>query len=112
MDEWKAALASVAEHTAATAKISGLNTTIKGDWAADTFSPSIEHALDCFGPERLMCGSDWPVALLDGSYEGVWRTTRQLIETLAPAHAGELLGENARRVYAFGAAASSPHHGG
>ena len=29
-----------------------------------------------FGPDRLVCGSDWPVALLNGSYEQVWRETR------------------------------------
>ena len=112
MSEWKQALANVAEYTAASAKISGLNTAIHGDWTLDTFRPSIEHALDCFGPKRLMCGSDWPVALLNGTYDGVWRTTRRLIEMLAPDQADGLLGENARSLYRFGAAASSPHHGG
>lgn len=105
MSAWREALAQVAEHPAVSAKISGLNTAVRGEWTLETLRPSVEHALDCFGPERLMCGSDWPVALLNGSYEKVWRTTVDLVEMLAPASADALLGENARRLYGLGSTA-------
>ena len=42
-------------------------------------------ALDAFGPDRIMCGSDWPVALLNGDYDRVWQATVRLVEMLAPA---------------------------
>ena len=105
MPEWRAALASVAEHSGVAAKVSGLNTAVDGEWTPATIRPSVEHALDTFGPDRLMCGSDWPVALLNGTYDDVWSTTTQLVETLAPAHAEALLGENARHLYRFGTVA-------
>ena len=40
-----------------------------------TSSPRSSVALDAFGPERLVLGSDWPVALLNGDYERVQRET-------------------------------------
>ena len=57
-------------------------------------------ALDCFGPHRLMCGSDWPVLLLNGDYDRVWDATRVLTE-VAGGEAAALLGENAARIYRF-----------
>ena len=50
-------------------------------------------------PDRLMYGSDWPVALLDGNYQRVWNATRKAVEEAAPGSADALLGPNARRVY-------------
>jgi L-fuconolactonase len=46
-----------------------------------------------------MCGSDWPVALLNGDYERVWRETVRVISDCAPQHAEQLLSQTALRVY-------------
>ena len=59
-------------------------------------------ALGAFGPERLVCGSDWPVALLNGDYVRVWRETVRVIEHLDPLHAEQLLSGNALRLYGLG----------
>jgi Amidohydrolase len=40
------------------AKISGLDTDRADDWTAVDIAPYIDHALELFGPERLMFGSD------------------------------------------------------
>ena len=40
-----------------------------GGVAADDLAPYVDHALEVFGPERLLFGSDWPVCLLAASYE-------------------------------------------
>jgi L-fuconolactonase len=82
------------------AKISGLNTTVThAGWSAADLSRPVEVALMSFGPDRLMCGSDWPVALLNGDYARVWDATRTAVQTLAPGHAEALLGSNAQRIY-------------
>jgi L-fuconolactonase len=57
--------------------------------------------MDAFGPTRLMCGSDWPVLLLNGDYDRVWEATLQIVEEVAGADASALLGENAADVYGF-----------
>jgi L-fuconolactonase len=93
-------LRDVASHENVMAKISGLNTTVAyADWSAADLSRPLEVALESFGPDRLMCGSDWPVALLNGDYARVWDATRTAVQMLAPGHAGALLGSNACRIY-------------
>jgi L-fuconolactonase len=100
MARWKADIEAVAEHPNVFAKVSGLNTALSwAAWNADDLRPSVEIAFECFGPDRLMCGSDWPVALLNGDYDHVWRVTSQVLAEAAPTASDGLLGENARRVY-------------
>ena len=101
MHEWERSLRAAAAHPMVSAKLSGLNTTTdRRDWVADDFAFAWHAALDCFGPQRLMCGSDWPVLLLNGDYDRVWTATRKLAEVAGP-DASALLGENAARIYRF-----------
>jgi len=100
MARWESELRDAAEHSNVLAKVSGLNTALNwAEWSVEDLRPAVEIALDCFGPERLMCGSDWPVALLNGDYDRVWQVTAEAIAAAAPNAASLLLGENARRVY-------------
>jgi L-fuconolactonase len=99
MTSWARELWRVAEHPNVLAKVSGLNTTVASSWTSEDFRPAVELALEAFGPDRLMCGSDWPVALLNGTYEAVWQANCELAQSLAGEHADALLGGNARRTY-------------
>jgi L-fuconolactonase len=67
--------------------------------------PVWEVALELFGPERLMWGSDWPMTLLTSGYAGTWEVMRVLIEELAPAEQEQLLAGTATRVYGLPAPA-------
>jgi L-fuconolactonase len=82
-DAWKADLEAAAAFPNVYAKVSGLNTA--ADWeswtAADLVEP-IGHALEIFGAERLMFGSDWPVAILAGDYAKVWAETNTALDEL------------------------------
>jgi L-fuconolactonase len=105
LDDWSAGLAAAAAHENVYAKLSGLNTaTADPDWQADDLRPCVESALELFGAERLLCGSDWPVLLLNGDYARVWAATRELVAGLAPGERDALLGGNARRLYGLEAA--------
>jgi L-fucono-1,5-lactonase len=100
LSEWGDSLRAAAAHANVAAKISGLNTaTDRPDWSAEDLRPSVEIALDAFGPDRLLWGSDWPVALLNGDYHRVWGETRRVLETIAPKDVETLLGGTARRLY-------------
>jgi L-fuconolactonase len=100
LGRWAGELRAAASHGNVAAKISGLNTALEAaDWSADDLREAVGVALGAFGPERLVCGSDWPVALLNGDYERVWRETVQVIEDLAPPHTERLLCQNAVRLY-------------
>jgi L-fuconolactonase len=102
--DWVAKLGACAASPNVYAKLSGLNTTLeRRDWGVDDFVPAASAALEAFGPSRLLCGSDWPIALLNGDYDRVWQTTLRLVELLAPGHEEALLGGNAARVYGLSA---------
>jgi L-fucono-1,5-lactonase len=81
-------------------KVSGLVT--EADWAGwriDDLAPYVRHAIDVFGPARLMFGSDWPVCLLAAPYARVIETARALASELSEADRDLLFGGTARRVY-------------
>lgn len=66
---WDSDLRGLAKFPNVFCKLSGLVT--EADWKAwkpEHFSPYLEIALECFGPERLMIGSDWPVCLVAAPY--------------------------------------------
>jgi L-fuconolactonase len=100
MVNWAEQLHAAAAAPNVTAKVSGLNTAVKRrDWNRQDFEPAIRIAVDAFGPRRLIWGSDWPVSLLNGTYDAVWRETLAALETVTPYDADGILSANARRLY-------------
>ena len=82
------------------AKVSGLVT--EADWRSwqlEDLKPFVDHALEVFGPDRLMFGSDWPVCLLAATYEEVVGAARSATAQLSPPEHDQLFGATARRIY-------------
>lgn len=96
---WRRELETAAERPNVVAKLSGLDTAAGPGWAVDELRPSVEVALEAFGPDRLMFGSDWPVCRMVSTYVEVVAATRNLIAGLAIAEQDAILGGTARRVY-------------
>lgn len=102
MSVWQRQLEEAAAQENVVAKVSGLNTMLASrDWAATDLEPAIRIAVAAFGAERLLYGSDWPVALLNGSYEHVFAETTNAIRSVAGSGADAILGGNALRLYAI-----------
>ncbi|MEV0148525.1 MULTISPECIES: amidohydrolase family protein [unclassified Nonomuraea] len=98
-EPWASQIARVAELPNVYAKVSGLVTEADHEsWTVEDLRPYVDHAVQVFGPERLMAGSDWPVALLAADYGTVWQVTSSL---LGGTDRDLVLGETARRFYAF-----------
>jgi L-fuconolactonase len=77
---WADLLSDAASHSNVYAKVSGLNTAADWErWTGDDLVPYIDHAIDVFGAERLMFGSDWPVAILAGDYQKVRDETEKAL---------------------------------
>ena len=79
-DDWARDIGRIARETSACCKLSGLVTEARPDWTAEALRPYVAHLVECFGPERLLWGSDWPVVALAGGFER-WR--RASVELLA-----------------------------
>lgn len=65
----------------------------------------LEAALDLFGPQRLMFGSDWPVCLLVRSYNETTEVLERWSSKLAPIDREWIWGRTAVRVYRLAAKA-------
>src|SRR6266511_441672 len=90
-------LAALAELPNVTCKLSGLVTEAHWDsWRSDELVPYVRDALDWFGPERCMFGSDWPVCLLAADYGTVLAL---VVEALHADERTAVLGDTAIRVY-------------
>ncbi|GAB2950163.1 amidohydrolase family protein [Nonomuraea fastidiosa] len=99
-EPWASLLARAAECPDVYAKVSGLNTAADAEtWTGEDLRPYVEHAIELFGPERLMFGSDWPVATLAGDYAKVWRETLVALSGLDEAGRAQVLGGTAARFY-------------
>ena len=66
---------------------------------ARALRPYIELALELFGAERLMFGSDWPVCLLAGEYQSTCQLLQQTLGQLSPNEQQAIWGGTAQRVY-------------
>ena len=74
-------------------KLSGLVTEAAWtDWTPQQILPYMEIALDTFGPNRLMFGSDWPVLLLASSYSRWVRLVKQFLLTLSLPEREQVMG--------------------
>ena len=104
-DTWAADIARAARETNAFCKLSGLVTEAAPHWHHDDLRRYADHLLACFGPSRLMWGSDWPVVELAGGYAR-WRTaTDHLLAGLDATAREAVLGGTACNFYDLGAAA-------
>lgn len=98
-DAWAGGMERLARETGAFCKLSGLVTEAAADWRAEDLRPYVDHLLACFGPERLLWGSDWPVVNLAGGY-AAWRAASLALLAAMPDESREaILGGTAARFY-------------
>jgi L-fuconolactonase len=107
---WADGLRELAGYDNVACKLSGLVTEADRDaWNVEDLRPFAEHALSCFGHERLLFGSDWPVCELAAPYTRVVAATDELIAGLSPEEHRAILHDNAVRCYSLAAAGHHPN---
>lgn len=98
--EWAESISALAACGNVWCKISGLATeAIWDDWDVERLFPFVEHAAKCFGEDRLIFGSDWPVCLLAGSYGEIKSALEACLARLGPRVRDKAFGANAARAY-------------
>ncbi|WP_434777421.1 amidohydrolase family protein [Neisseria sp. Ec49-e6-T10] len=97
--DWQKRLQPLAQQKHVYCKLSGLITEAGNHWQQIDILPYIEVALELFGPNRLMFGSDWPVCLLSGQYAQVYSLVEQAMNNLTQDEQNAIWGMNAKKVY-------------
>ena len=99
---WADLIAALATHPQVCCKLSGLVTESGPEWAVDTLRRYVDHLIACFGAQRLLWGSDWPVVNLAGGYARWLAATEALLAPLSDTERAAIMGGNARRFYRLG----------
>ena len=103
MADWSLLIRRAASFDNVAAKISGLNTMLPTTgWRGADMREAVDVAFDCFGPDRLTCGSDWPYSLLNGGYARVWGETVAVITAVAGDAGQRILEDTPARLYRLG----------
>lgn len=100
-EPWVGLMAAAAEHPLVYGKVSGLYSATDdiGAWTTEAIRPFFDHAIDLFGPDRLMYGGDWPISVLAGGYTRIWNGLRPLFDSLGTDDRERLLGRTAAEFY-------------
>jgi predicted TIM-barrel fold metal-dependent hydrolase len=100
LDPWRGHLSALSELPHVHVKLSGVFAyCAPGEASLETVRPYLEHVIDCFGPERCLWGSDWPVVNLRSDLPAWFAATREFLAELSDDEAAEVAHRTAERVY-------------
>ena len=99
---WREHMAEIARRPNVIGKISGVVAYADpGSWTVETLRPYIEHTIKCFGWNRVVWGSDWPVCTLGGGLATWVAATHALLAGASADERAKLLSGNARRLWSL-----------
>lgn len=100
LEPWASQLRELAQSANLHCKLSGMVTEANWkQWSPADLAPYIETAIETFGTDRLMFGSDWPVCRLAAEYPQVKNLVEPYLATLSATERAAIEGDNARRFY-------------
>ncbi|GGC62352.1 amidohydrolase [Pedobacter quisquiliarum] len=99
-EDWVADIKALAVHENVYCKVSGMVT--EADltrWKFEDFKPYIDTIFECFGMERVMYGSDWPVCRLAATFGEVMEILENYTANFTNAERALFWAKNAIRFY-------------
>jgi len=97
---WEAGIRKLARFPNVFCKLSGMVTEADWqNWKPEHLQPYLDIALDCFGPQRLMIGSDWPVCTVAASYAETLNVVLDYFRNYPTAVQDSVFGGNAQRFW-------------
>jgi predicted TIM-barrel fold metal-dependent hydrolase len=100
LDPWRERLANIARLPNVVGKVSGIVNHCNPGWTPETLRPYVEHVIECFGWDRVVWGSDHPVATVTGGTLTDWvNAARTLVSGASPDEQAALFHRNAERFY-------------
>lgn len=83
-------------------KVSGMVTEANWmHWEKADFRPYLDVVFEAFGTERIMFGSDWPVCLVAGAYEGAKGILTDYLSMFSDDEVRDVMGRNAVNFYSL-----------
>ena len=100
IDQWGKDIKRLSELPNVTCKLSGLMAyCAPGTSSQETIQPYVDIVLDCFGANRMVWGSDWPVVNLGKGLQEWIQVTRNILSNLSENEAIAIGNANAQKIY-------------
>ena len=100
LDPWRDDIEALSKIPNVICKLSGLMAyCAPGTSSYETIEPYVDHALKCFGPKRMVWGSDWPVVNLGKGLVAWIEVTRKILSKLSPDEAEDIANRTAQKIY-------------
>jgi L-fuconolactonase len=99
LEPWAGQIEELARDTRVYCKLSGLLTQANQGAGIDELEPVAVHVFDCFGVDRVMWGSDWPVVTSRASYREWLEMSLKLVRRHAAGGEEAIFGANAVKFY-------------
>jgi L-fuconolactonase len=99
-ESWAKELRDMASLPNVVCKISGVVTEAdRATWTIEQIKPYVRHVVESFGENRIVFGSDWPVATLATDYRRWVNTLDEITADLSTDQKRKLWAENAKKFY-------------
>ena len=99
---WADDIRQLAELPNVSCKVSGMVTEADWqNWEKADFRPYLDVVFEAFGTDRLMFGSDWPVCLVAGEYEGAKGILTDYLSMFSDSETQKIMGKNASEFYSL-----------
>lgn len=100
IDEWEKGMQEISQNKDVYCKLSGLTTEAKwNNWNEKDFYPYLDIVFECFGTDRLLFGSDWPVVLVSGTYTKWKNLLKNYMHNYSPEEKEKVFTKNAIEFY-------------
>ena len=100
LDPWRQDIKALAQIPNVICKLSGLMAyCAPGTSSLEKIEPYVDHVLNCFGPNRMVWGSDWPVVNLAKGLPEWIAVTRKILGKLSADEASSIAYGTAQIVY-------------
>lgn len=97
---WSGYISDIAKRPNVVAKISGVIAYADPEnWTISDLRPYVEHTVECFGFDRLVWGSDWPVCTLGGGLATWVAVTQALFNGCTASERARFYRKNAKRLW-------------
>jgi L-fuconolactonase len=100
IQEWEKAIRALAAFPLVFCKASGLVTEAEwANWTPSDIRPYLDVVYDCFGPHRLLAGSDWPVCTVAADYQRTIALIDDYMKDKPHVEQEAVMGGNAARLW-------------
>ncbi len=100
LSAWRKDLEEAARYPNIFCKLSGMVTEADwNNWTPGDLKPYVETALEAFGAERCMFGSDWPVCELAGTYQQVFDALNECLGAISASERESIFCNTAKQFY-------------